>query len=151
MNGKLLSARWLRSGGWMLWVLESIWSPVGSRAYASFLVDPQAPVNRQAVTHVTRVCTRMCRGPRGNSGGRHGSTYQPPHGDARWSRCRDPRAHDRMRWRLQWREGCGDWNRASERPRGRPLRAVLDVRLTGLAGHVSQRRRRCAYGGERPR
>jgi hypothetical protein len=26
------------------WLLESVWSPVGSRAYVTFLVDPDAPI-----------------------------------------------------------------------------------------------------------
>jgi hypothetical protein len=30
-----------------LWVLESVWSPVGSRACVTFLVDPQAPPDRK--------------------------------------------------------------------------------------------------------
>src|SRR5688572_21040420 len=35
-----------------MWVLESVWSPVGSRAYVTLLVDPQAPVNRKKGTYV---------------------------------------------------------------------------------------------------
>jgi len=30
-----------------MWLLESVWSPVGSRAYLTFLVDPQAPISRK--------------------------------------------------------------------------------------------------------
>lgn len=30
-----------------MWLLESVWSPVGSRAYVTFLVDPQAPISRK--------------------------------------------------------------------------------------------------------
>ena len=30
-----------------MWLLESVWSPVGSRAYITFLVDPQFEGNRK--------------------------------------------------------------------------------------------------------
>ena len=30
-----------------MWLLESVWSPVGSRAYVTFLVDPQFDGERQ--------------------------------------------------------------------------------------------------------
>lgn len=30
-----------------MWLLESVWSPVGSRAYVTFLVDPQFDGNRK--------------------------------------------------------------------------------------------------------
>ena len=29
-----------------VWVLESTWSPTGTQAFVSFLVDPQAPAQR---------------------------------------------------------------------------------------------------------
>lgn len=35
-----------------MWVIESVWSPVGSRAYVTFLVDPQAPISRKKGTYV---------------------------------------------------------------------------------------------------
>jgi hypothetical protein len=30
-----------------MWALESLWSPVGSRAYITFMVDPMAGLNRR--------------------------------------------------------------------------------------------------------
>ncbi|HEY0098828.1 MAG TPA: hypothetical protein VGB76_07730 [Pyrinomonadaceae bacterium] len=35
-----------------MWLLESVWSPVGSRAYVTFLVDPQAPAARKKGEYV---------------------------------------------------------------------------------------------------
>ncbi len=35
-----------------MWVIESVWSPVGSRAYVTFLVDPQAPISRKKGAYV---------------------------------------------------------------------------------------------------
>ena len=29
-----------------VWTIESLWQPVGERAYLSFIVDPQAPTDR---------------------------------------------------------------------------------------------------------
>ena len=39
-----------------VWVLESAWSPTGTRAYVSFLVDPQAPIQRAAGQDVWAIC-----------------------------------------------------------------------------------------------
>ena len=39
-----------------VWELESAWSPTGTRAYVSFLVDPQAPIQRTEGTDVWAVC-----------------------------------------------------------------------------------------------
>ena len=44
-----------------MWLLESVWSPVGSRAYVSLLVDPMAGPNRrkgEAVWAVTASLTK---------------------------------------------------------------------------------------------
>lgn len=37
-----------------MWVLESVWSPVGSRAYVTFLVAPDAPILPYDKTHRQR-------------------------------------------------------------------------------------------------
>lgn len=39
-----------------VWVIESAWTPVGSRAFVSFLVDPQAPFERAKGEAVWAVC-----------------------------------------------------------------------------------------------
>lgn len=57
-NGWRVSSRDVRPAQWWLdeqWVLESEWSPVGTTATASFLVDPQAPHERKPGEHVWAV------------------------------------------------------------------------------------------------
>ena len=44
-----------------LWILESSWSPVGVRAVLSFLVDPQAPIERRQGEHVWAVAVMTHR------------------------------------------------------------------------------------------
>ena len=45
-----------------VWVIESTWTPVGSRAFVSFLVDPQAPIERVKGENVWAVCATI-QGP----------------------------------------------------------------------------------------
>ncbi len=63
-NGWRISSREVAPEQWWLdeqWVLESEWSPQGEVAYASFLVDPQAPDDRSPGEHVWAVAvTREC-------------------------------------------------------------------------------------------
>ena len=42
-----------------VWLLESVWSPVGCRAYLSFLVDPQVPLEREMGKQVWAVCATI--------------------------------------------------------------------------------------------
>lgn len=44
-----------------IWLLESSWSPVGARAYVTFLVDPMAPVERKKGQHVWAVMASPAR------------------------------------------------------------------------------------------
>ena len=44
-----------------VWVIESLWSPVGVRAYVSFIVDPMAPREKRKGKHVWAVAVGLER------------------------------------------------------------------------------------------
>ena len=57
-----------------MWVLESVWSPVGSRAYVTFLVDPQFDGNRNKGEAVWAVMASLFK-PASSLRGEHEFTF----------------------------------------------------------------------------
>lgn len=53
-----------------MWLLESVWSPVGSRAYVTFLVDPQFDGSRKKGEAVWAVMASLFK-PASNLRGEH--------------------------------------------------------------------------------
>jgi hypothetical protein len=75
--------RWLDE----VWVIESVWTSVGARAFVNFLVDPQAPMPRAKGEAVWAVCATV-NGPASTAMGEASVPFGP-----RWETRREEVLH----------------------------------------------------------